>query len=456
MSVMVAACSPDSLVSTDPPSNVVPSSAVNTPAAATALYNGAVSLFAAAFGGGSYSGGVGYVPITGLMSDELSDNYGNAAISIDLRNNSLNASTGNDLQTGGLYTLLQNARVSAFQARQGLQQYGGANSTPLIGRMYALEAYAVTMLAEYFCDGVPLSETPLNGSAVLSEGLTTDQLLAHASVLFDTAITLSADSATYLNMARVGKGRVLLDQGQFADAATAVADVPLTFAYTVAFSAGMSIYSSGFSVNLWNGLTYPYDFGTPPYVVLDHEGGNGLPWSTDPRIPLASDGGANYPAKYDNGSAPIRLADGIEAQMIRAEASLKAGTGDWLTILNTVRATCTTGSGCAPVPGIDVGTLPPLTDSGTAVGRLRQVMSERAYWMYATGHRAGDLRRMLRPPYNAAPYSLTQSSVYPTGVYSNPHYTGPTGAYGTDVVAVVPLNEQKFNRKYTGCFDQNP
>jgi predicted outer membrane repeat protein len=237
-------------------------------------------------------------------------------------------------------------------------------------------------------------------------------------------------------MARVGKGRVLLDQGQFADAAIAVADVPLTFSYNVAFSSGASIYSSGFSVNIWNYLTYPYNYGTPPYIILDHEGQNGLPWSTDPRIPIATDNGTNYPAKYDNESAPIRLADGIEAQMIRAEASLNAGTSDWLTILNTVRATCTTASGCAPVPGIDVGTLPPLTDSGTAVGRLREVMSERAYWMYATGHRAGDLRRMLRPPYNAAPYNLTQSSVYPTGVYTNPHYTGPTAAYGTDVVAI--------------------
>jgi hypothetical protein len=456
----LAACSPDRLVRSDPPSNIIPSGVVTTATAATALYNGAVSLFAVAFGGGSNGGGVGYVSAAGLITDELALAGGSQATSADMRNSSLNyAAGGEDGEMSGLYVFLQTARVGAFQARQGLQQYGPENSTPLIGRMYALEAYTITMLAEYFCNGVPLSETPLGGNTVLSAGLTTDELLAHASALFDTAITLSADSANYLNMARVGKGRVLLDQGRFAEAAAAVADVPFTFVYNVQYSAGTSIQTVGYSYNVWNYLVYPYSFyGRPPAAVLDREGGNGLPWSTDPRVPIATDNGVTYPAKYDNESAPIRLADGVEAQLIRAEADLQAGGSAWLGMLNDLRANCTSASGCAPVPGITGGTaqLPPLPDSGTAAGRVREVMTERAYWLYATGHRQGDLRRMLRPPYRAAPYNFTQSSVYPTGAYSNPTYTGPTVAYGADVVATPAASEKRFNRKYAGCFDLNP
>jgi len=454
--VALSACSPDSLVKSDPPSNIIPSDAVSTPAAATALYNGAVSLFASAFGGGSYAGALGYVRSTAVATDEISLGYGEVTLASDFRNSSLLVFSNQDnIETSGLYTFLQTARTGAFQARQALQAYL-PNNHALIGRMYAYEAYTITMLAEYFCSGIPLSETPLNGGAVFASGSTTDEMLARASALFDTAITLSADSSTYLNMAKVGKGRVLLDQAKFPEAAAAVAGVPLTFVHNVALRSGTYIQIGGLTYNVWNYLTYPYNQGTVPYIVLDREGGNGLPWSTDPRVPLSPSGGVNYPSKYGDESSPIRLADGIEARMIEAEASLKAGTGDWLTILNTVRATCTSASGCAPVPGISAGTLPALTDSGTAVGRLRQVMSERAYWMYATGHRQGDLRRMLRPPYSGAPYNLTQSQVYPSGLYSNPRYTGATAAYGNDVVALPAPSEKKQNLKYAGCFDQNP
>jgi hypothetical protein len=33
--------------------------------------------------------------------------------------------------------------------------------------------------------------------------------------------------------------------------------------------------------------------------------------------------------------------------------------------------------------------------------QLLQLLAERAFWLYLTGHRLGDWRRMLRSPYNA-------------------------------------------------------
>lgn len=453
------ACSPDRLVRSDPPSDILMPSGVTSADAAMALYNGAASMFAVALGGGSSYGGTSFVRTTGLLTDELAQTFGNSATSTDLRNSSSLYPSQDNSENSELYTFLQTARVNAFQARQALRQYGdSATDRALIGRAYAFEAYTIVMLAEYFCDGIPLSETPLDGETVLSPGMSTDALLAHAVVLFDSAIAFSADSVNVVNMAKVGKGRALLDQGEFAAAATAVADVPVTFAYQVHFRSQAYVLTSTRAFYVWNFVTYPYSQGTIPYAVIDHEGGAGLRWSTDPRVPLANQDGNNYPAKYGSGDAPIRLADGIEAQLIRAEADLQGGGSAWLGLLNDLRANCTSASGCAPVPGITGGTvqLPPLPDSGSAVGRIREVMAERAYWMYITGHRQGDLRRLLRPPYNDPPYSFTQSAVYPSGAYGNPNYTGPTALYGSDVVARPAMAEQKYNVKYDGCFDLNP
>src|SRR5947207_8877788 len=102
-------------------------------------------------------------------------------------------------------------------------------------------------------------------------------------------------------------------------------------------------------------------------------------------------------------------------------------------------------SPCSTVPGIAAGALSPLADPGTPAARLSQVMRERAMWLYLTGHRQGDLRRL------AHVYSQTAASLYPTGTYTNPGF-GPlilpattNGiAYGTDVV-FLPANDEAAN-----------
>jgi hypothetical protein len=72
---IVTACSPDKLVRSDPPSNILTPGAVKTPTAAMALYNGATSMFAAVFGGGGNTGYQqsenNYVVSTGLLTDEF-------------------------------------------------------------------------------------------------------------------------------------------------------------------------------------------------------------------------------------------------------------------------------------------------------------------------------------------------------------------------------------------------
>jgi hypothetical protein len=46
---------------------------------------------------------------------------------------------------------------------------------------------------------------------------------------------------------------------------------------------------------------------------------------------------------------------------------------------------------------------------------IEQILTERAFWLYVTGHRLGDWRRVLRAPYSMPPYSFVVADVYPVG-----------------------------------------
>jgi len=123
------------------------------------------------------------------------------------------------------------------------------------------------------------------------------------------------------------------------------------------------------------------------------------------------------------------LADWVEARLIEAEAALQAGdVPTWLAKLNHLRETAITPA------------LPDTTDPGTPGARVDLLFRERAFWLFLTGHRQGDMRRLIRQ------YGRDQSQVYPTGLYP-----GGTGAYGSDVNAPIPALERQYNPKFTGC-----
>jgi hypothetical protein len=181
--------------------------------------------------------------------------------------------------------------------------------------------------------------------------------------------------------------------------------------------------------------------------MSDHEGINGLPFRSewDARIPPpVAVYGVTYPDYPKNYS--IRLASGIEAQLIRAEAELASGDANWLVRLNALRTTCTDAATCAtPAPaGIGgVAGLALLTDPGSDTARVSLVFRERAYWTYLTGHRQGDLRRLIRN------YGREEDAVYPTGQFV------PDYVYGTDVTLPIPPDEKTLNPKFQGCIDRH-
>jgi hypothetical protein len=70
------------------------------------------------------------------------------------------------------------------------------------------------------------------------------------------------------------------------------------------------------------------------------------------------------------------------------------------------------------------------------------LFSERAFWMFATGHRLGDMRRLIRQ------YSRSAEDVFPSGTYLK------GGSYGTDVNLPMP-QEEGNNPNFAGCLDRN-
>jgi hypothetical protein len=329
------------------------------------------------------------------------------------------------------YENLSNARISALTAISDLEQY---NPTPAwrIGEMFALLGYAETFFAEDMCSGVPLGIVT-DGTPTYGPALTRSELIQAALAHFDSAAAYATASDSILNLARIGRARVLLDSGDVAAAGTAAALVPVTYTYDVEFGASTL------------GRNFPYYYSDQKATsVSDREGTNGLPFvsANDPRVPTQnlgpglSSGDVYSFVPYSSLTAPMRLAGGVEAVLIRAEAALAANNpGEWANLLNSLRQSAITPP------------MPPLTadSTTTASPTLREdvMFRERAFWLFGTGHRQGDLRRMVRQ------YNRTPESIFPTGLYQN------TGLqYGT-AVTFIPSGEQ-FNPTFSGCIDTNP
>jgi hypothetical protein len=248
------------------------------------------------------------------------------------------------------------------------------------------------------------------------------------------------------NALRVTKGRILLNLNRPADAATAVGTattgVPNNFAYQMLHSQATR-----------DNQIWAFNNSARRYSVSTGEGQNGLNFATanDPRVPVCTGGdntcrgiGVTSNVRDDltqpiyvqriwpTRDAAVTIVGGIEARMIEAEAAFRAGNpAGAIQLLNAARATVTG--------------LAPLTDPGTDAARVDLIFRERAFWLFSTGHRTGDLRRLIRQ------YGRAANSVFPTGAWHK------AGNYGSDVTIPIPQAEQNNPNLPTGnetCIDR--
>jgi hypothetical protein len=412
----IVACS--SLTDVPPPSNIVDPGVVQSQDGALAVYRGVVAQFADLFALGvspTSPSSQSYAYVTGAFTDEYMCTTtlcgAGSSASFDLRKPPLDVNV--------LYQTLHKTRLSADQAIGLLAQYAPSASPALRGQMYALKGYIYIMFGEFFCSGIPFSQAVYGGDIVYGTSLTTSQMFEAAVAQFDTALTLAADSARIVQLASVGRGRALLDLGRFADARDAVANVTTTFRYEVNYNTDSPNYVSSQFFNL---------------RVADHEGTNGLNFSSgsDPRLPLT---GGLPSTLVSSPGAPVVLADGIEARLIEAEADLHDNLPTWATTLNALR------------DGVSMNDL--TADSTTlASATLRQdvLFRERAFWLFGTGHRQGDMRRLIRQ------YGRQAAAVYPWGAYAAA--SGPFNTtYSPLIVVDPPAAEAQDNPNYQGCLN---
>lgn len=309
-----------------------------------------------------------------------------------------------------------------------------------IGQMFASKGVIELLLGETNCNGTPLSElNPVTYEIIFGGPITSDSMLKRALADFDSALVFATDSARVVNYVRLGRGRTLLDLGRYADAAAAVAPVPTSYVYPVE----VTTTTGGVTNSFWNNNS------GRSTTVSNREGGNGLDYVTamDPRVPTTRltakglDGTTDIYlfTKFTGLTSPYVFSSGVEARLIEAEAALNANPNDtqttgtgWLGILNTLRATQITPP------------MAPLADPGSFDARVNLLFRERAFWMYGTGHRFGDMRRLLRR------YGRAQNTVWPEGAYK-----GGIAPYGTEVVFGLGASEGT-NPVNRSCLNYDP
>jgi hypothetical protein len=423
------------------------------------LYVGALNDFTIAWSGagdggnGSHEGNVG---LSSIFTDEMTSLY------LDeftfRRALDTGQATPSNTQLSGIFNDLSASRHSAELAAASFATLAPHD----VGRaeMLSIEGYTYIIFAEMWCSGVPFGElNQTTGAPIYGQPLTTAQIEAIALAKFDTASTLAASDTTtailgayptstteILALSEVGRARVLLDLGQYA-AAQAAADSAVVNDPTLNYQLENSLNQP----RQYNGV-WQYTYADDAWGTVDRKGGNGLNFESaqDPRI-LWVDGhqhgelGATpsgldtiyFQLKYPTKSSSATLASATEATLISAEADLKSGNvASWANKLNTLRANSgltqtlydTTSVSPLTVDTI-VRPLPPLTADSTSLAsdsvRVEVHFRERAFWLWLTGTRLGDLRRLIHQyGHNDFPANPTRDIRFsvPVSETNNPNF----------------------------------
>lgn len=426
LAASLAACDSEKILEVSDPDVATPESLEGS-AALGVVHAGAIGDFQLGYSGSSAAEGM--IQMTALFADEyINSETFPTRIEVDQRNIQEDNSTMSAIMRN-----IQRARASAdFASNKFLQS---APTDLRRSETMSLAGFAIVSMGEAYCSGVPISKLTDAGDIEFGEPRTTAQLWDDAVAKFDSALAQAGTSTAAAptrarNLARIGKGRALLNKGDYAGAAAAVAGVPTNYVYFIFHSD---------NTGRQNNSLFVFQRVGSRFSVADREGINGLPFrsESDARTPWSDpkrNGFDNvtpmfYQEKYQSRSAPVPLADGVEARLIEAEAALRAGNlVGYATAVNAARA--------------QGGVTTSIVIPATASERVDQLFRERAYSLWFTGHRMGDLRRLVRQ------YGRAQNTVFPTGNY----FKG--GTYGTDVNFIIPIDE-KNNPNFKGCLDRN-
>lgn len=448
--VAAAGCSLSNLVDVKDPTDILTGDAISNDAAANAAYRGAITFFTGNIAGGSHRSP--YFLINGAAADEYlyvtASGVTNGSGQWEI--NSRRA----DIMSMNPYGSLHELRFMLGQSTSIVTKYGSTTPPSATAELLALKGYIYIYFGETFCSGIPFGEAPDGGPIVINKPISTEEVYTRSLAIFDSALEVVGDDANIKSLALVGKARALMNLHRYEEAADLVSQnkVLTDFAYNMFFVGdAMGRTGRNYMGSLMDGMFMP------DYVMGDNLGINGLDYMSagservvdgitlpgDPRVPVRTlnthSGPASIPDKYGL-DLPIPVANGIEARLIEAEALLaKSDVEGWAAVLNGLRQNAIT-------PKMD--TLPDdSTTLATASSRVDLHFRERAFWLYGTGHRLGDMRRLVRQ------YGRDSETVFPTGTQSM--WPAPNNLYGTATNLTPPKQEIDYNPDYNGCFNRD-
>lgn len=392
MLVLLTAC--DSLLDVNLPGIVEAEDALTDPANAPVMVNGALGEFECAY--------PQYIISSGIISHELRvsgiigvwQNWG--ALRDVSRNDEGNCTAGRTATSVGFFAPLSRARV---MAEDGYERISGFTAAEVperedhLARLAAYSGYSHTLLGEGMC------EITLDGGPAM----TRSDVYGLAEARFGDAMqhAQASGNSSILNMARVGRARVRLTQGNLAGAVADAEAVPQGFVRYANYSTATPRREN----NIHNSTFFVFHMSVhPDFWELQV---NGTP---DPRVQvqdMESLGVDNLteqvaPLKYSERSSPVRIASWEEAQLIVAEAE---GGQRAVDIINLLR---------------DQHGLPHFESSDPAEIQA-QVLEERRRELFLEGHRLNDMLRHGLP--------------FPTGTN---HKGAPYGS-----LTCVPLSDQE-------------
>lgn len=410
-SLLLSTVGCENFLTVDAPGEII-ASTLEEPRYASLLALSTVSKFECAFGA--------YIMTAGALGDELIiSGTGSSQYPMDQRTLTDRApyGTGSGCGPYSLYVPVSTARWMADDLIKKIQGEWAAenilNRQETIGTLSAVSGYSLTLLGEGMC----------SAAIDLGPEMTPKLLFEEAVKRFDAALA-AGPSASIMNLARVGKGRALLNLGDRTAAANAVRAVPAGFVYSTTHSN---------AVPRRRNPVY-YDISVSRNPVVDGRFYSGLTFAgvADPRVRVTNPGNLRASdnlvprweqLKYLAVTSPLPVARYTEAQLIIAEA--EGGQ----TAVNIINALHTAAGLPAFNPAVHGTTTGPF---GADVIR-NQIVEERRRELFLESHHLGDLRR-----YNL-PLRPASGQVYP--------WTGG-GFYGNARCFPAPFSETSANPNF--------
>jgi hypothetical protein len=351
-----------------------------------------------------------------LYGGHISDELWTGAARLQTKRLAARAFASTDDINADFFGPLSLAIASNENAIGALQTGAGAASDLNLARASMNMGFALELMAETMCAGV------IQGGPQLSDAQLSDSAITRFTNAVTVATAAGGAGISIVNASNVGLARAYLQKGDYAHASQAAALVPASFSINVITSANVS--TQGSLGNQFFGNTVQGQIVAPQrYRVTDSR------LAIDSTRPGSTLNGQKYvvQAKYNAYGDPIRLASGLEAQYIAAEAALHSSgsTTAALSVINTRRAA---GGQTAYAGGTDT------------LSVITELLNQRARDFWLEGKKLGDLRRnpsvvltsVLTDPVGAAFY--VPSSTLP--------------AFGNTFCAPIPPQETNANPNF--------